>query len=169
MLFSKWQDGCLPAGIVRGRDVGANDLTLLGGEDGSDGTEGALAFGVVGAHFHAERAERGDAVVAADVARHAGCGGDGVGPGHLTQGPEGDDVAEAVTVLQFLRHRLRGKHTTIVILKHIWHSLRVQPTITHSLRVHTSSICSKYGPAYELTLLCKYSDIKTSAVSLTRY
>ena len=40
-------------------------------------------------------------------------------PRDVPEGAEGDDVTEALAVLQFFRDRLRVKHKTIVILKHI--------------------------------------------------
>ena len=66
-----------------------------------------------------ERREGRDAVVAVDVARGAGYGGGHVRPRDVPEGAEGDDVTKALAVLQFFRDRLRVKHKTIVILKHI--------------------------------------------------
>lgn len=42
-----------------------------------------------------------------------------MGPADLSEGAEGDDVTEAFAILQFFGDRLRVKHKTIVILKHI--------------------------------------------------
>lgn len=66
-----------------------------------------------------ERQERRDAVIAVHIARRTGGGGGHVGPADLSEGAEGDDVTEAFAILQFFRDRLRVKHKTIVILKHI--------------------------------------------------
>lgn len=66
-----------------------------------------------------ERREGRDAVVAVHVARRAGGGGGHVCPADLSEGAEGDDVTEAFAILQFFGDRLRVKHKTIVILKHI--------------------------------------------------
>lgn len=70
--------------------------------------------------------ERRDAVVSVDVARGArgGCGD--MGPANFSEGAEGNDVTEAFAILQFFRDRLRVKHKTIVILKHI-QTTHIQP------------------------------------------
>lgn len=73
-----------------------------------------------------KRRERCDAVVSVDVARGAGCGRGDVGPANFSEGAEGNDVTEAFAILQFFRDRLRVKHKTIVILKHI-QTTHVQP------------------------------------------
>lgn len=94
-------------------------LTDLRRVDGDHRAEGALSFAVVSADLDVERRERRDAVVAVHVARRTGGGGGHVGPADLSEGAEGDDVTEAFAVLQFFGDRLRVKHKTIVILKHI--------------------------------------------------
>ena len=66
-----------------------------------------------------KRREGRNAVVAIDVAGRAWDRGGHVRPGEVSEGAEGDDVTEALAVLQFFRDRLRVKHKTIVILKHI--------------------------------------------------
>lgn len=63
--------------------------------------------------------KRRDAVVSVDVARGAGGRRGNVGPANFSEGAEGNDVTEAFAILQFFRDRLRVKHKTIVILKHI--------------------------------------------------
>lgn len=93
--------------------------TFLGRVDGGHGAEGPLAAVVVGPHLHLEGGEGRDGVVAEGVARDAGRGDGGPRPGDAAQRAEGDDVAEALAVLQLLGHRLRAKHKTAVILKRI--------------------------------------------------
>ena len=66
-----------------------------------------------------KRREGRDAVVAVHVARRAGCGGGHVSPANFSEGAESNDVTKALTILQFFGDRLRVKHKTIVILKHI--------------------------------------------------
>lgn len=94
------------------------NLTILSREHDGNRAERSLAFGVVGSHFHIKWRERWNALIAVHVARLCRRWDDGVRPIDLPQRPEGDDVAETVSVLKFFRHRLRGKHETIVILKH---------------------------------------------------
>lgn len=94
-------------------------LTNLRRVDGHHRAEGTLSFAVVSADLDVERRERRDALVAVHVARRARGGGGHVGPADLSKGAEGDDVTEAFAILQFFGDRLRVKHKTIVILKHI--------------------------------------------------
>lgn len=60
-----------------------------------------------------------DAVVAVHVARCAGGRGGHMSPANFSKGAESNDVTKALTILQFFGDRLRVKHKTIVILKHI--------------------------------------------------
>lgn len=66
-----------------------------------------------------ERGEGRDAVVAVHVARRTGGRGGHMSPARVSEGAESNDVTEALTILQFFGDRLRVKHKTIVILKHI--------------------------------------------------
>lgn len=100
--------------------------TYLGRVDGDHRTEGTLSFAVVSANLDMKWRERRDAVVSVDVARGAGGGCGDVGPANFSEGAEGNDVTEAFAILQFFRDRLRVKHKTIVILKHI-QTTHVQP------------------------------------------
>lgn len=105
------------------------DCTFLCRIHGGDRAEGPLPSVVVRAHFHIKRREGRDGVVAEDVARHAGRGDDGSRPRDRAHWPEGDDVAEALSVLQFLWHRLGAKHKTIVILKRIQTKAQTGPSL----------------------------------------
>lgn len=93
--------------------------TYLSRVDGDHWAEGTLSFAVVSANLDMKWRERRDAVVSVHVARGAGGGGGHVGPANFSEGTEGNDVTEAFTILQFFRDRLRVKHKTVVILKHI--------------------------------------------------
>lgn len=94
-------------------------LTYLCRVDGHHRTKGALSFAVVSADLNVKRRERRDAVVAVHITRRSGgrCGN--VSPAYFSEGTESNDVTKALTILQFFRDRLRVKHKTIVILKHI--------------------------------------------------
>lgn len=74
-----------------------------------------------------------DAVVAVDVAGRTGGRGGHVSPANFSEGAESNDVTKALTILQFFGDRLRVKHKTIVILKHI------QTTHVHSAARLTES------------------------------
>lgn len=93
--------------------------TYLSRVDGDHRAEGTLSFAVVSANLDMKWRKRCDAVVSVDVARGAGGGCGDVGPANFSEGAEGNDVTEAFAILQFFRDRLRVKHKTIVILKHI--------------------------------------------------
>lgn len=93
--------------------------TYLSRVDGDHRAEGTLSFAVVSANLDMKWRERRDAVVSVHVARGAGGGGGHVGPANFSESAEGNDVTKAFTILQFFRDRLRVKHKTIVILKHI--------------------------------------------------
>lgn len=47
-------------------------------------------------------------------------------PANFSEGAESNDVTKALTILQFFGDRLRVKHKTIVILKHI-QTIHVHP------------------------------------------
>lgn len=93
-------------------------LTILSWEYNGNRAERSLAFGVVGTHFHIKWRERRNALIPIQVARLCRRWDDGVRPVDLPKWPESNDIAETVSVLKFFRYRLRGKHKTIVILKH---------------------------------------------------
>lgn len=59
-------------------------------------------------------------------------------PRELSKRPQGDDVPEAVAVLQLLGHGLGGKHKTIVILKRIHTRFSVQLTPCTNLELITA-------------------------------
>lgn len=93
--------------------------TFLRWVHGANRAEGPLPSVIVRPHFHVKRWEGWDGVVAEDVACHARCGDNCSRPCDHAHRPEDDDVAKALSVLQFLRNRLGAKHKTIVILKRI--------------------------------------------------
>lgn len=83
--------------------------------------------------------ERRDAVVAVDVARGAGGRRGDVGPANFSEGAEGNDVTKAFAILQFFRDRLRVKHKTIVILKHIQTThIQLAAGLTATLLAHVA-------------------------------
>lgn len=93
-----------------------------------DRAEGPLASVVVCPHFDVKRREGWDGVISEDVTRR-GCGDNRSRPRDRAHRPEGDDVAEALSVLQFLGHRLGAKHKTIVILKRIQTKKQTGPSL----------------------------------------
>lgn len=91
--------------------------------------EGPLPSIVVRPHFHVKRWEWWDGIIAEDVACHTRCGNNRSRPRDCAHRPEGDDVAEALSVLQFLGNRLGAKHKTIVILKRIQTKKQTGPSL----------------------------------------
>lgn len=96
-----------------------SERTFLCWIHGGNRAEGPLPSVVVCPHFYVERREGWDGVIAEDVTCHARCGDNRSCPRDRAHRPEGDDVAKALSVLQFLGNRLGAKHKTIVILKRI--------------------------------------------------
>lgn len=97
---------------------------------------------IISPHFHFERREGWDGVVTEDVTGHSGCGDSCSRPCDHTQRSECDDVAKALTILQFLRNRLGAKHKTTVILKCIQTKKQTRPSLCCSLAWAASSRCS---------------------------
>ena len=128
-----------------------HSLTYLCRIDGDHRAEGTLSFAVVSSNLDMKWRERRDAFVAVHVARRARGRGGHVSPANFSEGAESNDVTKALTILQFFGDRLRVKHKTIVILKHIQTS-HVHPTTGLKQSPPTLSCCQKKCTTYKLLL-----------------
>lgn len=154
--------------------------TFLCREHGGDRAEGPLPSVVERPHFHVKRRERWDGVVAEVVPIHAGGGDHRPGPRDRARGSEGDDVPEALSVLQLLGNGLGAKHTTIVILKRIQTekqtgpSLRCPCTRSSGIRHRHPETLSNHLPPYLLLLrghviVAKVQNSSEQVLSCTRW
>lgn len=133
--------------------------TFLCWEHGGNRAERPLPSVIISPHFHFERREGWDGVVTEDVTGHPGCGDSHSCPCDHTQRPESDDVAKALTVLQFLRNRLGAKHKTTVILKCIQTKKQTRP-----------SLCSSHsGSKQHLSLFLAFIIVNTHHLWLSFY
>lgn len=109
-------------------DVDKSISTFFCREHGCYGAERAFPSVVERSHFDIEGRERRDGVIAENVTGEAGRRHHGARPRDRAHRTEGDDVTEALSVLQLLWNRLRVEHKTIVILKHIEANIPTDPT-----------------------------------------
>lgn len=116
--------------------------TFLCWVHGGNRAERPLPSIIISPHFHFERQEGWDGVVTEDITGHSGCGDSRSRPCDHTQRSECDDVAKALTILQFLRNRLGAKHKTTVILKCIQTKKQTSPSLCCSLAWAAPSRCS---------------------------
>lgn len=125
--------------------------TFLCWVHGGNRAERPLPSIIISPHFHFKRREGWDGVVTEDVSGQSGCGDSCSRPCDHTQRSECDDVAKALTVLQFLRNRLGAKHKTTVILKCIQTKKQTRPSLRRSFASAApspssiSSTCLSFG------------------------